>query len=220
MNITKLCLSTLFCDYGCRWVLRIKSLKTVRGNYNIFTQFFEILVSDDGVDCSISCKASGFHEQMVKFVFLFLLTTMIEIFDRIEILNKDLQNTELSVIESCKKIEAVYFCLQTAWDSKFEVICQKSIHAIQELQVDEPTLPRHRKIPKRLDSNETNHVFKTPKDFYRKIYFEIFDSVLLSLKSRFNTESIKFFKSLEQFSIGEFDNVEQITEFYRGDFEG
>ena len=70
---------------------------------------------------------------MVKFEFLFLFTTMIEIFDRIEILNKNLQNTELSVIESCKKIEAVNFCLQTARDSKFEMIWQKSIDAIQEL---------------------------------------------------------------------------------------
>ena len=51
------------------------------------------------------------------------------------------------------------------------------------------------------------------------MYFEIFNSVLLSLKSRFDTESIKFFKSLGQFSIGEFDNVKQIQEFYRGDFE-
>ena len=47
-------------------------------------------------------------------------------------------------------------------------------------------------ILNRLKSNNKfgkNHVFQSPKDLYRKIYFEIFDQVLMSLKSRFETDS-------------------------------
>ena len=60
---------------------------------------------------------------MMSFDFLFSLTTVIKIFDRIEILNTDLRNSHLSVCDTLKKVEAVSFHFDSPHDSKFEVIC-------------------------------------------------------------------------------------------------
>lgn len=47
---------------------------------------------------------------------------MTKIFDRIEVLNKKLQMSDLSVIDSCRKIEAVTSNFEAARDFKFEAI--------------------------------------------------------------------------------------------------
>ncbi|XP_033231664.1 uncharacterized protein LOC117182668 [Belonocnema kinseyi] len=54
---------------------------------------------------------------------------------------------------------------------------------------------------------------------YRKIYFEIFHQVLESLKSRFETDSSHFLKSLEAFTIGNASDGDKIITFYNGDFD-
>lgn len=200
--------------------MRISSLKTVRANYEPLMKFFVERITDCEVDSIISAKASGYFEHMRTFEFFFFLTMIIELLDRIEILNKDLQNSELSVNDSYRKIEGVIYCMNVSRDSKFEIIWQKSNNGVKELDIDEPQLPRQRKIPKRLDSsNSENLVFKTPKEMYRKIYFEIYDRVLTSLNSRFDTEAARFLKSLEAFAVGESTNVAQIINFYGDDFE-
>ena len=76
-------------------------------NYATLMKFFEELIEDKEVDSSVVAKASGFLHNMESFEFVFLLTAMIEIFDRIEILNKDLQKSELCVVESYRKVEIV-----------------------------------------------------------------------------------------------------------------
>ena len=55
---------------------------------------------------------------------------MIEFFNRIKIVNKDLQMSELCVIDSYRKVEAVMFSLEAFRDSKFEVIWHKVLHGI------------------------------------------------------------------------------------------
>lgn len=145
---------------------------------------------------------------------------MIEIFDRIETLNRDLQKSELCVVDSYRKIEAVTYTLEASRDSKFQSIWLNSIKYAKEFDIEEPVLPRQRKIPKRVnDSNVENHTFSTPEDYFRKIYYEIFDQVICSLKSRFDTKSAKFYKTLEKFILGEAVDLTKIIKFYKGDFD-
>ncbi|XP_051160476.1 uncharacterized protein LOC127281036 [Leptopilina boulardi] len=183
-------------------------------------QFLHDRSEDVEVDSSISAKASGFYNYLESFECVFFLTTMIEIFDHIEVLNKELQNSELCVIESYQKIEAVTDFLIDSRDSKFVKIWQKCLETVDKLELEEPKLPRQRKIPKRIQtSTSEDHRFNTPEDFYRKLYFEVFDQIIVSLKSRFENDSAGFFKSLEQFVIGEPVNVDEIVDFYKDDFD-
>lgn len=184
-------------------------------------QFFHDRSVDKEVDSAASAKASGFFDYMQSFDCIFYLTTMIEIFDRIEILNRELQKSDLCVAESLQKVEAVTDVLDASRDLKFENIWQKSIETVTELELDEPRIPRQRKIPKRLESGTTDNYcsFSTPKDFFRKSFFEVFDQMIGSLKRRFQNESIEFFKSLERFVIGQLQDASFITKFYKDDFD-
>lgn len=60
-----------------RWVLRIKSLKTVRANYAHLMQFFHDRSVDKEIDSAVSAKASGFYDYMESFESVFYLTMMI-----------------------------------------------------------------------------------------------------------------------------------------------
>ena len=203
-----------------RWAMRIRSLKTLRANYPELVTFLQDRIMDIEVDSTVSAKCSGLLKHMVSFKFLFYLTALIEIFDRIEVLNKELQATELSVIDSHRKVEAVTSSLSASRGLKFETVWQKSIDDAKKLEIEEPVVPRKRKVPKRLQflmSHE--HVFKSPKELYSSKFFEIFDQMIVSLKGRFDTESGHFFKFLESFAIGESSDVEKITDFYQNDFD-
>ena len=80
---------------------------------------------------------------------------MIEFFDRIKIDNKDLPMSELCVIDSYWKAEAVVLGLEASRVSRFEAISQKAWfrNGMIELDIRDPKLPRQRKISKRLKSN-------------------------------------------------------------------
>lgn len=49
----------------------------------------------------------------------------------------------------------------------------------------EPVLPRQRRPPKRIDDGTSPHTFSTPKDYFRKQYFEVLDIIASELNSRF-----------------------------------
>lgn len=138
-------------------------------------------------------------------------------------MNKELQKSNLCVIESYEKIEAVTDVLNASRDLKFEEIWCKSVQAVVDLELNEPQIPRQRKIPKRLhqeyqDTSE-NFKFKTPQDFFRKSYFEVFDQLIASLKSRFDNDSAQFFKLLKRFALGQPADVDKIVKFYKNEFD-
>lgn len=129
-------------------------------------QFFYDRSVDKEIDSAVSAKASGFYDYMDSFECAFYLTMMIEIFDRVEILNKELQKSSLCVIESYEKIEAVSDVLDASRDSKFEDIWKKSVQIVADLELNEPQIPRQRKIPNRLEQGTAEvSQFKTPEDF-------------------------------------------------------
>lgn len=110
---------------------------------------------------------------------------MIELLDRIEILNGNLQNSEYCVIDSYQKVEAVIDSLSNSRDSKFEIIWEKACNGVEKFDIEEPSLPRCKRIPKRLlhssNANVQDHAFQTPKDMYRKLYYEVYDQFLTSI---------------------------------------
>jgi len=198
--------------------MRIKSLKSAKANYKQLMQFFFDRSEDEEVDSSVSAKASGFLDYMESFECIFYLTMMIEIFDRIEILNKELQKSSLCVIESYEKITAVTDVFLASRDTKFNQIWQKSVDAAIEFEIDEPDFAHQRKV-RHLRSNapkDTNCT--TPEQYYLKSYLKVFDQLILSLKSRYDNDAAVFFKSLENFALGKASDLEKIVQFYQHDF--
>lgn len=129
-------------------------------------KLFDELEWNTSTDAAFSAEASGFLKQMESFEFLFMLTMIIKIIHKIEHLNEALQNSQLSVINSFEKVDAVSYSLAiiTRWK-----IWNETEESVTNFDIKEAELPRRKINPKRLDNNSDvrNHVFQTPKDMYR-----------------------------------------------------
>ena len=57
-----------------------------------------------------------------------------------------------------------------------------------EFEIPEPTLPRRKKIPKRIDESSETHNYESSKQLYRQNYFETINTIMQCLESRFDTQ--------------------------------
>lgn len=201
--------------------MRVKSLKTLLSNYETCLQFFEEKKNDASVDKTATAKAAGFLKRMEEFEFYFLLTVTIVIMERVEILNSELQKCELSINESHDKIRMVTKSLEQIRlsDDRFDAAWRKAVEGAKDLDLDIPKIPRVRRPSTRLDTASTSHAFTTPANFYKKMYIEILDNVLASMRDRFESEVSKRLVHFEKFIIGTECNAEPISSFYKDDLD-
>ena len=99
----------------------------------------------------------------------------------------------------------------------------------KELDVDEAMLPRKRKAPARFDpTSSTAHVDNSPKDLYRRFYFEAIDTFLIGeIGHRFDSDSFQLYGKMEKVLLsaakGELtscDNIiHDIVSHFNGDLE-
>ena len=78
-------------------------------------------------------------------------------------------------------VNIVLVSLQTKQtDAEFDKFWNQLISEVSQLDVEEPTLPRKRKMPKRFDEDEfaSHHFHETPRDIYSRTYFEAYDNVI------------------------------------------
>ena len=101
------------------WCLRIVSLKTVLTYYIVLIEFLNDILKEKNEN---GAKASGFFKQIMKLNFLFLLNIIIRIFDKIEILYRELQKVSLCFQETQYKINNVMKSIQEQQNCGFDYI--------------------------------------------------------------------------------------------------
>ena len=70
---------------------------------------------------------------------------------------------------------------------------------MNELNVDEPQLARRRKAPRSFEQGKAPTEFAgTPKDEYRRVYFEALNLATTSICSRFDQKGFKIFSNVQQ----------------------
>jgi hypothetical protein len=67
----------------------------------------------------------------------------------------------------------------------------------EKLDLDEPTLPRVRRVPRRFDEGSRGHVHGSPEDYYRQQYLSLIDAAVGAIDNRFASETWKFLSSAE-----------------------
>ena len=83
-------------------------------------------------------------------------------------------------------------------DSKFTEFWQEISSKATELDIGEPTLPRRRKLPKRFDkSNTTTFHDSTPETMYKRLYFELIDTVVGEVQRRLTSPSFTLYAKME-----------------------
>ena len=90
--------------------------------------------------------------------------------------------------------------------------------------VEEPQLPRKRKVPRRYEQGAGKAEFQaTAKDLYRQVYFEAIDLAVTSINDRFDQPVYKVYSNVEQLlfkacsGVDYEDKVKFVCEFYGED---
>ena len=75
-------------------------------------------------------------------------------------------------------VNLVRVSLQTKrTNAEFDKFWDQIISEVLQLDVEEPTLPRKQKMPKRFDEFASHHFYETPKDLYCRTKFEAYDVI-------------------------------------------
>ena len=93
-------------------------------------------------------------------------------------LSRTLQKSTISAAEGQCVADMTVRTLQTIRnDSAFDLFWEKTAQDVNKLGITEPSLPRRKRIPRRIDdSSEDNYAYpSTPKEHYRRIYYEALD---------------------------------------------
>ena len=69
----------------------------------------------------------------------------------------------------------------------------------------EPTLPRQRKRPRRIDDGASSYIYETPKDRHRRMYFEVAEATAGEVERRFIQKDLGIVNEIESILI-EFSN--------------
>ena len=164
-----------------------------------------------------AAEAAGFLEAFGKF----------DTFLKLEILRIIIEDSNIALQAVCmnfrqaedtiKLLKAIL--LNARCDDRFQLLWEGALNSLEKYQLQEPVLPRKRKVPARHDGQGEHHYPATPEDHYRALYFQTLDDIIMGLTTRFEpTESSIHLSNVEKFIIGECD-VSYIKDFYKDDFE-
>lgn len=162
-------------------------------------------------------KANGYVEKIYSFDFYFLLKILINIFVNIEVLNTNIQKVNINIADAMKKINCLIETLQTQRNN-FENLWEQIDTEKNNFNIEEPVLPRKRKLPLKLGGSKNQHYSNSPEDLYRCLYYEIIDTCIQSINNRFNSNGIKRAKDIEAFLLQN-NNTEVFQENYNRDFD-
>ena len=182
-----------------RWTVRSSAIAAILDNYSPLCATLEE-VSESGYD-EFAVKASGFNRQLQLFNTFFGLKMCQLIFTPAEQLSRTLQGRDTTIQEArqAASVTESYLRKQRTddnFDKFFDYVVLQSSNVTEE-----PTLPRKRKVPRRIDDGSTAYHHLTPRDFYRQKYFEVIDVVIEEISRRFNQTDLAIADDMERLLI-------------------
>lgn len=211
-----------------RWTVRTGAINAILTNYEMLMEALEII--KQGKD-EYAMKANGYLTQMEQFSVFFGLKLAHLIFAATEQLSLTLQAKDTNIAEGLQaaKLTKSYLEKQRT-DAVFDAFYSCVLTKSKDLTFD-PVLPRQRRPPRRVDACSTSsvHVFPTPKDFFRKQYYDALDTAIMELDSRFNQRDTPFVAQLENLLLNAANNslnpdehedtLAKISQFYSRDLD-
>ena len=209
-----------------RWTVRANSLSSVMENYSSIRKLWEEALETTH-NTEMKARIQGVDSQMATFGFFFGLVLSEKILRHTDALSRTLQKPELSSAEGQEIARLTVKTLQSIrTESAFDDFWLLVERRRELLDVEEPTLPRRRKTPRRFDAgNAAAEYPSTAKDMYRQVYYEALDLSVTSITDRFDQPGFKVYSNVEQllFKACTGDNYQKeldaVCTFYKGDLE-
>ena len=209
-----------------RWTVCADSLGSIVDNYTTLQDTWEE-AADIVHDTETKARIRGVSSQMKTFNFLFGTVLCEVLLRHTDNLSKALQKKTISAAEGqgiAKMVIATLCTLQT--EESFLLFWKKVEVVARSNTVDEPQLPRRRRLPTRYDDGLASHEFHdSPMHYYRQLYYEAIDTMVSCLKDRFEQPGYQTYSNLEQILIKACQGKELVEEldficnFYKEDLQ-
>ena len=167
----------------------------------------------------MKARIPGVAAQMTKFDFSFGVSLGLLILKHSDNLSKAMQGTDVSAPEGQKLMQMTVVMLESIQnDTSFDLFWQKTN------SIAEDVLPRHCKIPRRLDDSSEPTSPDSAEKQYRSIYFQALYHIISCIEDRFNQAGYKTFRNVQDLLLktaaGEAydDELPSVLPFYGSDF--
>ena len=203
-----------------RWTLRNE---TFLQNYSTLLELWEAIL-DDKPDSEVRAKVNGMDSQMKTFQFYFGVCLLHSVLSQTDNLSKTLQHTTFSAAEGQQLVKMTITTLQSIRSEEmFKLFWQKIIIQANALNIEESTLPRVRKAPRRYEVGSSSGVSpSSPENHYRTIYYEFIDTIIACIGDRFKQEGYQMYSKLEQMLVNDRQSEvdkDEVLIFFGSDFE-
>ncbi len=185
-----------FCS--TRWTVRGDSLASILNNYTYLSELWDqCLQSSTRLEPDVKARIIGVQAQMSTFKLLFGVKLSERILKMTDNLSRTLQKSSLSASEAQQIASLTKSTLSSMRsDSSFELFfasveCLRAQH-----DVELPTLPRKRRMPRRFDDGDGHHA-DSVEEHYRQLYFEAIDLATSSINDRFDQPGYRMYQHLE-----------------------
>ena len=182
-----------------RWTVLTVAIAAVLENYSAVIEELHRIGESH---CETSARAVGNAVMMERFSTFFGLKLSHLLFSAIEQVATTLQYKDINAQEAAAAINsAKHFLERQRSEEEFDLFYDTVRQNAIDNKVQEPTLPRQRRVPQRVDSGAHNHVFSSPKEYYRCQYYEVLDLLKEDLLRRFDQPTLAILKEIEDILI-------------------
>ena len=209
-----------------RWTVRADALHSIFCNYEALVQLWEESL-DFVRETEMRARIMSVRSYMETFDFFFGISLGELVLRHSDNLSRTLQSPRLSAAEGQKIIKMTVQTLESLRkEDKFDLFWTKVVKKSSDLGVQDPQVPRRRKAPRRYEIGESEGDFiGDVKIHYRVIYYGALDSVVSSIKDRFQQPGYQMYCRLESLLLKaankeEYeDDLEFVCHFYGNDLD-
>jgi len=154
-------------------------MQSILDNYEILQDLWEWSLENCS-DTEMKARIRGVASHMKLFNFFFGLCLGQALLQHADMLSVALQHQDLSAAEGQALAAMTVKTLRTLRsDEQFQIFWKETRGKATVCQVSEPSLPRHRRAPARLEDGMAQPEFHTNvEDHYRQIYYGVLDLLI------------------------------------------
>ena len=153
----------------------------------------------------MKARIQGAKAQMQTFSFFFCFSLASKVLKQTDNLSHTLQSPSMSAAQRNLITQSVVTSLEKfRSEESFDLFWQLLDKQRERIEVSGPSLPRKRKIPKRLEdcfgygTSDTSHFPDTPKSHYRCMYLDVLYNIIHCIKGSFNQPDFQKYMNLQE----------------------
>ena len=196
-----------------RWTVRASCFRRILENYAVLMEEWDVCLSER-LQPDVRARIIGCKAQMERFDFFFGLHLGERLYSHTDNLSKTLQGTKMAAVSGQRLANLTKETLTKMrndqnFDHFYANVSRKS-----EGLVGEPTLPRKRRAPARLEVGAGAPSYpQTAKDHLRRVYYEAIDLIVSAIDQRFNQESFTSYAQMETLLVKAANGEDYEAEF-------